>query len=131
MGALTSLATARYGWDRHAWDVPLQWLPDSLKMRMAFQITFTVASCFTKLSLLWFCRRILGAGIKGPFRVFNYCLIGAMALVFILALIFILLTIFTCMYVVIFQTCQPARMGDKEELITAKTKTDRSKPHST
>jgi hypothetical protein len=108
MCTVTSLATSRYGWDRHVWDVPIEWMPDTLKMRMAFQITFSVASTFTKLSLLWFCRRILGTGIKGPFRVLNYCLIGSMMMVFVLSLIFILLTIFTCMYVVI---CYPLREG--------------------
>lgn len=96
MCVVTSLAAARYGWDRHIWDVPVSWLPTSQKLNMMFQILFSLASTFTKLSLLWFCRRILGTGISGPYRIFNYCLIGAMFIVAALCVAFLLVTIFQC-----------------------------------
>ncbi|KAL1968958.1 hypothetical protein VTN77DRAFT_792 [Rasamsonia byssochlamydoides] len=96
MCTISSIASEHYGWGRHVWDVPPSWLPTTWKLTMSFQVTFTVASLFTKLSLLWFCRRILGTGIKGPFRTFNYCLVAAMTAVALLATIFIFLSIFQC-----------------------------------
>jgi hypothetical protein len=99
MSTVSSLADARYGWDRHIWDVPLTWMPGTLKCRMLFQITFSLASTLTKISLLWFCRRILGNGISGPFRGLNYCLIASMLFLGLLSLAFIFVTFLNCMYV--------------------------------
>ncbi|KAL2003971.1 hypothetical protein VTN02DRAFT_1267 [Thermoascus thermophilus] len=96
MCVVTSLAASQYGWDRHIWDVPMSWLPTAQKLNMMFQIFFSLASTFTKLSLLWFCRRILGTGIQGPYRIFNCCLMGAMFIVASLCLAFLLITIFQC-----------------------------------
>jgi hypothetical protein len=96
MCTVTSIASESYGWNRHAWDVPLAWFPTANKLNLAFQSLYSASSTFIKLALLWFCRRILGAGIKGPFRTLNYCLIGAMVVVALLSLTFILMTIFQC-----------------------------------
>ncbi|KAH8702550.1 integral membrane protein [Talaromyces proteolyticus] len=97
MSTISSLADARYGWDRHIWDVPMEWMPNSLKCRMTFQITFSLASTLTKISLLWFCRRILGNAISGPFRNLNYSLIASMVFLAMLSLAFIFVTLFNCL----------------------------------
>lgn len=99
MSTVSSLADARYGWDRHIWDVPLTWMPSTLKCRMLFQIMFSLASTLTKISLLWFCRRILGNSISGPFRIMNYSLIASMVFLGMLSLAFIFVTFLNCMYV--------------------------------
>jgi hypothetical protein len=64
MMIVVSIASAWYGWDRHIWDIPLPLLPTSRKYGLVFTMTFGLASALTKLSLLWFCRRILGEGRK-------------------------------------------------------------------
>lgn len=64
MFAVMSMASAHWGWDRHVWDIPIPTLTLMLQSTFAFEILFAVSSCFTKLSLLWFCRRIVGDGRK-------------------------------------------------------------------
>lgn len=99
MCTATSIAAAHFGWDRHEWDVPLAWIPASLKYRMVFEMTFTVSSTLTKVSLLWFCRRLLGSSAKSNLRYLNRSLIGAMVLLVILGLLFIFITLLNCMWV--------------------------------
>ncbi|GFF22079.1 hypothetical protein IFM61606_01218 [Aspergillus udagawae] len=96
MCAITSLATVRYGWNRHMWDVPPTWLTTVSKLNMVFQILFSLSSSVTKLSLLWFCKRLLGAGSKGLYRTYNWCLIGGMAFVSLTCALFLLFSIFQC-----------------------------------
>ncbi|EAW24072.1 uncharacterized protein NFIA_036440 [Aspergillus fischeri NRRL 181] len=96
MCAVTSLATVRYGWNRHMWDVPPTWLSTVSKLNLVFQILFSLASSVTKLSLLWFCKRLLGAGSKGLYRTYNWCLIGGMAFVSLSCALFLLFSIFQC-----------------------------------
>ncbi|KAJ9227202.1 hypothetical protein DTO027B5_791 [Paecilomyces variotii] len=108
MAVVTSLASARYGWNRHIWDVPLEWIPTSEKLNMMFQVFFSFASTLTKLSLLWFCRRLLGAGIKGAFRSFNLCLIAAMFVVAAMCITFVCMTIFQCNPVRAFWDLEPS-----------------------
>ncbi|KAH1499024.1 hypothetical protein LV164_004613 [Aspergillus fumigatus] len=96
MCAVTSLATVQYGWNRHMWDVPPTWLSTVSKLNLVFQILFSLASSVTKLSLLWFCKRLLGAGSKGLYRTYNWCLIGGMAFVSLTCALFLLFSIFQC-----------------------------------
>jgi hypothetical protein len=99
MCTATSIAAARYGWDRHQWDVPYAWIPASLKYRMVFEMTFSLSSTLTKVSLLWFCRRLLGSSAKSNLRYLNWSLIGAMVLLVILGFLFIFTTLLNCMWV--------------------------------
>jgi hypothetical protein len=50
----TSIASAKYGWDRHVWDIPFDLMSISLQYGIVFQMTFGLASALTKVSLLWF-----------------------------------------------------------------------------
>lgn len=95
MVVVTSLATEDWAWNRHIWDVPLTWLPTLQKFNLCFQIMFSLSSSFTKISLLWFCRRLLGAG-KGNFMLFNWAFIGAMVFVGLSCSLFTLISIFQC-----------------------------------
>ncbi|RHZ62348.1 hypothetical protein CDV55_105770 [Aspergillus turcosus] len=96
MCAVISIATERYGGDRHIWDVPPTWLSTASKLNLVFQILFSFSSSVTKLSLLWFCKRLLGAGSKGLCRTYNWCLIGGMAFVSLSCALFLLISIFQC-----------------------------------
>lgn len=92
---VTSLATEDWGWNRHIWDIPMGWLPTVQKLNLVFQIMFSLSSSFTKISLLWFCRRLLGAG-KGTYSIFNWSFIGAMVFVGLSCALFTLISIFQC-----------------------------------
>ncbi|KAJ5663398.1 hypothetical protein N7507_004129 [Penicillium longicatenatum] len=95
MVAVTSIATERWGFNRHIWDIPETWFPTIEKLNLAFQIMFSWSSGFTKISLLWFCRRLLGAG-KGSFVVYNWAFIGSMVFVALSVFIFTFFSIFQC-----------------------------------
>ncbi|KAJ5689103.1 hypothetical protein N7462_003495 [Penicillium macrosclerotiorum] len=95
MVVITSVATENWGWNRHIWDVPTAWLSIVQKMNLVFQIMFSWSSSITKISLLWFCRRLLGAG-KGNFVVFNWAFIGSMIFVGLSCLLFTFISIFQC-----------------------------------
>ncbi|OGM50191.1 integral membrane protein [Aspergillus bombycis] len=96
MCVVICLATERYGCNRHIWDVPLEWLSTASKFNLLFQILFSLSSSITKLALLWFCKRLLGAGSKGLYTTYNIVLIGAMVLVALLCIIFLFVCIFQC-----------------------------------
>ncbi|KAB8078404.1 hypothetical protein BDV29DRAFT_166318 [Aspergillus leporis] len=96
MCAVVCIATEQYGCNRHIWDVPLEWLSSASKFNLLFQILFSLASSITKLALLWFCKRLLGAGSKGLYSTYNIVLIGNMVLVALLCIIFLFVCIFQC-----------------------------------
>ncbi|KAJ5523489.1 hypothetical protein N7513_013033 [Penicillium frequentans] len=95
MVAVTSLASEKWGFNRHVWDIPVTWFPTIEKLNLAFQLMFSWASGFTKISLLWFCRRLLGAG-KGNFVVYNWAYIGSMVFVALSVFMFTFFSIFQC-----------------------------------
>ncbi|KAL2852942.1 hypothetical protein BJY01DRAFT_83161 [Aspergillus pseudoustus] len=96
MGAVLSVAEQSFGWNRHIWDVPLEWLPTVSKLNLTFQILFSLACSITKLSLLWFCKRLLGAGSKGLSSPYNIAMIIGMVVVGLSSALFILISIFQC-----------------------------------
>lgn len=95
MVVVTSYATEVWGWNRHIWDIPATWLPTLQKLNLCFQIMFSMSSSITKISLLWFCRRLLGAG-KGNFRVYNWAFIFSMIFVALSCVTFTLVSLFQC-----------------------------------
>jgi hypothetical protein len=97
MGAVLSVAEQQWGWNRHIWDVPLDWLPTVSKLNLTFQILFSLSCSITKLSLLWFCRRLLGAGSKGLSSPYNIGMIVGMVVVGLSSALFILFSIFQCL----------------------------------
>ncbi|PYH98970.1 hypothetical protein BO71DRAFT_370017 [Aspergillus ellipticus CBS 707.79] len=107
MTVVTSLATTRWGWNRHIWDIPLTWLPNVEKYNLAFQICFSMASSITKLSLLWFCKRLVGTGSKGLYWGYNVVLIIAMVIVTICCLLFLFISIFQCTPIHAFWDLEP------------------------
>lgn len=98
MCVVNSMAAEDWGWDRHIWDIPMSWLPTVQKLNLSFQTLFSVSSSFTKLSLLWFCKRLVGAGSKGLYRTYYFVLVGAMTFVAVCCALFELISIFQCRY---------------------------------
>ncbi|OJI99032.1 hypothetical protein ASPVEDRAFT_50588 [Aspergillus versicolor CBS 583.65] len=96
MAVVVCIATERWGWTRHIWDVPMGWIPMVSKLNLTFQILFSVSCSITKLSLLWFCRRLLIVGSKGVYSAYNIAMIVGMVIVFISSALFVLVSIFQC-----------------------------------
>lgn len=88
MAAVTSIAT-----NRHIWDIELSHLVTVQKLNLSWQIFYSLASCFTKISLLWFCRRLIS---KGHFRLYNWAFILSMIFVGLSCVLFTVISIFQC-----------------------------------
>jgi hypothetical protein len=93
MAVVTSIATEKWGMNRHIWDIELLRLITVQKYNLIFQIMFSMASCFTKISLLWFCRRLIG---KGHFALYNWAFIMSMVFVALSSGLFTIISIFQC-----------------------------------
>lgn len=93
MAIVTSIATENWGMNRHIWDIELSRFIIVRKLNLCFQLSFVVSSCFTKLSLLWFCRRLIG---KGNFVLYNWAFIISMGFVGVSSLLFFIISIFQC-----------------------------------
>ena len=84
------LATTKYQWDRHIWDVPLTLLSSGKKIDLAAQVIFGFSSCTVKISILLFYRRMTG-GVKNFLSVaslFWICIIGTNIIIYIFAACF-------------------------------------------
>ncbi|KAJ5198857.1 hypothetical protein N7491_000576 [Penicillium cf. griseofulvum] len=93
MATITSVATEDWGMNRHIWDIEVLKLITIQKLNLSFQILFSLSSCFTKISLLWFCRRLIG---KGKFGLYNRAFILSIVFVGGSSLLFSLISIFQC-----------------------------------
>ncbi|OQE40177.1 hypothetical protein PENCOP_c006G06986 [Penicillium coprophilum] len=93
MVTITSIATENWGMNRHVWDIELVKLVTVQKLNLSFQILFSLASCFTKISLLWFCRRLIA---NSNFGMYNRAFILAIVFVGASSLLFTLVSIFQC-----------------------------------
>ncbi|KAJ5262970.1 hypothetical protein N7524_008275 [Penicillium chrysogenum] len=93
MAVVTSIATEHWGMNRHVWDIELLRLVTVQKLNLCFQIMFSLSSCFTKISLLWFCRRLIG---KGRFVLYNWAFILSMVFVGLSSFLFTIISIFQC-----------------------------------
>ncbi|KAL5342923.1 hypothetical protein BJX70DRAFT_239945 [Aspergillus crustosus] len=96
MGVVLCIATEEYGWNRHIWDIPLEWLPAVSKLNLSFQLLFSLSCSITKLSLLWFCKRLLIVGSKGIYSTYNIAMIVGMVVVGVSSALFILFSLLHC-----------------------------------
>lgn len=87
------LADEKYMWNRHVWDIPIPKLAAAGQIAMAAKLLFTLASFFTRQSLLCFYYRLVSDSGMQKFRIalhisnlFNLCV----------CISFIFLTIFQC-----------------------------------
>jgi hypothetical protein len=85
-------AQLKYDWNRHAWDVIPAVVTVGGKLVLITQILFSVASACTRLSMLFFTRRILVAGYDRLQKI----LIFTMVVMGVDCLIFVTIAVFQC-----------------------------------
>ncbi|KAL4747118.1 hypothetical protein BDW72DRAFT_23153 [Aspergillus terricola var. indicus] len=107
MAVILCMATENWGWVRHIWDVPSNWIPMVSKLNLIFQILFSLSCSLTKLSLLWFCKRLLIVGNKGIYSTYNIAMIVGMVVVAVSSALFVLLSIFQCRPIKAYWDLQP------------------------
>ncbi|DAA75748.1 TPA_exp: Integral membrane protein [Trichophyton benhamiae CBS 112371] len=92
-GVITVLGTIKYGWSRHVYDVPFDQLVLGLKLTMALECLFGVSCALTKLSLLFFTRKMI-FGINS--KILKWLVWITIAVVAAEMVIFCIVVIFTC-----------------------------------
>lgn len=94
-GIITVLGTIKYGWSRHVYDVPVDQLVLGLKLTMVLECLFGISCALTKLSLLFFTRKMI-FGINS--KILKWLVYFTMAIVAAEMVIFFIVVIFTCRY---------------------------------
>ncbi|KAJ5941347.1 hypothetical protein N7516_001515 [Penicillium verrucosum] len=93
MAVITSIATEQWGMNRHIWDIESDRFIAVRKLNLCFQLLFLVSSCFIKISLLCFCRRLIG---KVNFALYNWAFLLSIVFVAGSSVLFIVISIFQC-----------------------------------
>lgn len=96
-----SIASREYGFNRHVWDVPFDKLRTANVYSLLFQVTFSLASSFTKLSLLWFCRRVIGDGRKISWGIHDSAIVVLMGLIVVVETAYLIMLFLQCRYVLL------------------------------
>ena len=94
VNVVVDLGGISYGWNRHVWDIPLNWLTPSFKLAYVAKLLFTIAAFFIMTSLLAFYYRLVRDASMSWFRNVLHAVMAFNILGF---LIFFLLQIFECM----------------------------------
>ncbi|KAF1810453.1 hypothetical protein P152DRAFT_98877 [Eremomyces bilateralis CBS 781.70] len=93
LAAAVMLANNKYGWNRHVWDVPLDLFASSLKVAIAAKALYTVATTFTRISLLSFYYRFVRDTAAHRFRMTLHASLG---FVVVMGVSFVCLAVFQC-----------------------------------
>jgi hypothetical protein len=96
MTAVVLLANRNYGWNRHLWDVPVHMIEQANRIAFVAKIMFTLASSFTRLSLIFLYYRLVRGTNLGWY---SWALHSSLAFNIMIIISFVLLVVFTCMYV--------------------------------
>ena len=91
------IAYEHFGWDRHLNDVKNK--SRAIKVTFAYNIVIAEAECFSKLSLLWFSRRLVGRASSGAFRTYYRALMALMTIISLLIVSFLIVSVVECRYV--------------------------------
>ncbi|KAE9380981.1 hypothetical protein N431DRAFT_459885 [Stipitochalara longipes BDJ] len=89
---LMLIAQAKYGWNRHAWDVLPSTVAIGEKISLTSQILFAAASISTRLSMLLLTRRILATGYEKLQKIILFVMVWMVTD----CLIFIIVVVFQC-----------------------------------
>lgn len=103
-----SIASRLYGFNLHIWDIPFDKIPTSNVYTLLFEVTFSISSSCTKLSLLWFCRRIRGDGRKINCTFHDVAIVVTMMVIAVFESAFLIMLFLQCRYVgsmLISQSC--------------------------
>jgi hypothetical protein len=94
MTAVVLLANRDYGWNRHMWDVEVGMIEHANIIAFTAKIMFTLASSFTRLSLIFLYYRLIK---DTQFRWYAITLHISLAFNVCILISFVLLVVFTCM----------------------------------
>lgn len=94
MTAVVLLANRNYGWNRHMWDVETNMIQHANIIAFVAKIMFTLASTFTRLSLIFLYYRLIR---DTQLRWYSWTLHINLAFNIVLLISFILMIVFTCM----------------------------------
>ena len=94
MTAVVLLANRSYGWNRHMWDVEIGMIEHANIIAFAAKIMFTLASSFTRLSLIFLYYRLVK---DTQFRWYAITLHVNLAFNLCVLIAFVLLVVFGCM----------------------------------
>jgi hypothetical protein len=94
MTAVVLLANRNYGWNRHMWDVEVGMIEHANIIAFTAKIMFTLASSFTRLSLIFLYYRLIK---DTQFRWYAITLHINLAFNLCILISFVLLVVFTCM----------------------------------
>lgn len=96
LAVVVILANDQYGWDRHIWDIPVQYYENASIIAMTAKVVFTLAATFTRLSLCMFYYRLVkDSGIIW----FKWVVHANFAFSIGICISFVFLVIFLCTYV--------------------------------
>lgn len=87
-----------YGWNRHMWDIPPAVLSKGLEYTYIYDLFFFHATCLTKLSILWFSRRLVGPTSRGIFRHYYAALVALMSFVGLFDVAYMITIFLMCRY---------------------------------
>jgi len=87
------MATKHFGWKLHFYDIPADLFSISMKSAMASIVSWVIAATFTRMSLLWFYKRMVD-NTYIPW--FHWSLIASQVLVISYGLVATTVTIFGC-----------------------------------
>jgi hypothetical protein len=118
MTAVVLLANRNYGWNRHLWDVPVHMIEQANRIAFVAKIMFTLASSFTRLSLIFLYYRLIR---DTNLRWYSWALHSSLAFNIMIIISFVLLVVFTCMYV-------PTQTNSLPKEFSLTMLTDQSKP---
>lgn len=93
------IVTVVFRGDRHIWDIPPKSLYTSQKLEFVYNIIFSQAACQSKLSLLFFTRKMVEPASFGVFYPHYICLITLMVIVALCQVLFVIVSCVECRYV--------------------------------
>lgn len=85
--------------NRHVWDIPPNDLYNAQKLAFIYNILFAQSACQSKLSLLFFSRKIIGTSNFGSFYPHYICLLALITVVTLCEIFFVILSCVECQYV--------------------------------
>lgn len=93
------IGAQHYGWRRPIYDTPVPEAIEGLKLSFVLNMMFAQAGSWSKASILWFARRLVGKASGGTYRAFFPFWLSLLVIVILCDLLFIVLSCFECRYI--------------------------------
>lgn len=92
------VVTIAFHRDRHIWDIPPSDKHQLYKIDFVYNIIFAQGACQSKLSLLFFSRKMIGAAKSGAFYPHYVCLLALITIVALCQVLFVIVSCVECQY---------------------------------